>query len=83
MWRAIAESSKPTSATSSGIRRPDSRSACRAPAAITSEPAKTASIPGQASRSSRIARRPPSSVKSPCATMRSSTGWPASRSAAR
>lgn len=57
--------SKPTSATSSGTRRPVSLIASAAPRAIWSFPQKTASVSGAARSSASAAWRPHSSVHSP------------------
>src|SRR6266545_2962226 len=65
---AAGESSKPTTATSSGTRRPASRSARMAPSAIRSEAAKTASRSGRRSSSTCMAAWPLSWVKSPASS---------------
>ena len=65
---ATGESSKPTTATSAGTRRPAAARTVSAPAAIRSDAAKTASMSGRAARSRFIAAAPLSWVKSPTAS---------------
>ena len=66
-WSRPGESSKPTTATSAGTRRPAAARTFSAPAAIRSDAAKTASMSGRAARSRFIATAPLSWVKSPIA----------------
>ena len=80
VYAAVSMSSNPITATSSGTRRPASRSVRRAACAIRSEAANTASSSGSAASSSRMAAVPDSRVKSPYAT---SSGSPASVIAVR
>ncbi len=54
-WAAIGMSSNPTTATSSGMRRPASRSAVMTPNATVSLPQKTASSAAPSSSRRRIA----------------------------
>src|SRR5690606_25235796 len=78
---AASTLSKPTTATSSGTRRPCSRSTSIAATAMTSEAAKTPSRSGWARSSFSIAAAPPAAVKSPCTTAASDS--PAARTSRR
>jgi hypothetical protein len=67
--RATSMSSKPTTATSSGTRRPARRNVRSAPSAMRSDATYTASSAGSVSSSEAIAWAPDSRVKSPIATV--------------
>ena len=80
---AIAMSSKPTTATSAGIRRPDAAITARALAAIRSDAAKTASMSGRVASRRSIAAALPSWVNSPMASSVLSSARPPSARASR
>lgn len=76
-------SSNPATDTSSGIRRPDSRSAAHAPSATESFAATTAVREGSRRRSSSVASCPDWRSYRPCTVQRGSSSTPAAASASR